>query len=342
MNEFQRQRHRALAAIMDEQGLDALVLHTPANFAWFTGGGDNRVDHSAPAGVASIVARRDDCIILTSTIESARISAEETPGLEVIDCPWYEGNGDVLRTVTGNGSVGSDLPAPGQVDVSGKLQMLRIVLDAESIDRYRVLGQNTVAAVEQAAASLAAGITEFEAAGRLLEACLSRGLYAPVVMAAGEDRISAFRHPIPRNTACRTRVMLVVCAELGGLYASLTRFVHFEPPDPAWERRQAACNRILQRMRAEATMPGRTLGDAFEDCRRFYADEGFPEEWKLHHQGGMAGFATREFVATPGLAVPIAAGQAFAWNPSITGAKAEETFVLTESQREVIAGQTPV
>jgi len=89
-------------------------------------------------------------------------------------------------------------------------------------------------------------------------------------------------------------------------------------------------------MREQATRPGLTLADAFEDCRSFYAEEGYPDEWRLHHQGGMTGYASREVIATPRTHQSIELGQAFAWNPSITGAKAEETFVLTESGPEVI------
>jgi hypothetical protein len=50
----------------------------------------------------------------------------------------------------------------------------------------------------------------------------------------------------------------------------------------------------------------------------------------------MTGYASREVIATPQTRQEIEVGQAFAWNPSITGAKAEETFVLTEYGPEVI------
>jgi Xaa-Pro aminopeptidase len=136
--------------------------------------------------------------------------------------------------------------------------------------------------------------------------------------------------------------MLVVSAERGGLYANLTRFVELDEPDSQLARRLAAVEEILERMRLEATRPGETLADAFRACGGFYRDAGYPDEIRLHHQGGLTGYASREVIATPRTADVIAVGQAFAWNPSITGAKAEETFVLTESGPEVVAGAVRV
>jgi Xaa-Pro aminopeptidase len=85
------------------------------------------------------------------------------------------------------------------------------------------------------------------------------------------------------------------------------------------------------------TRPGVTLGEVFADIERSYREMGYPDEWKRHHQGGTTGYATREVIATPGSDIMIEEGMAFAWNPSIAGAKAEETFVLTGSGPEVVA-----
>jgi Xaa-Pro aminopeptidase len=179
-------------------------------------------------------------------------------------------------------------------------------------------------------------MSEYEAAANLVAACRRRGLFSSVLLAATAERIASYRHPIPHGEIIERRAMVVVSAERGGLYANVTRMVHFEEPDVEVERRQKACETILNRMREEATRPGRTLAEAFADCQRFYAEEGFPEEWRLHHQGGMTGYVSREVIATPHTKQEIRVGQAFAWNPSITGAKAEETFILTEGGPEVV------
>jgi Xaa-Pro aminopeptidase len=330
-------RRQRLRETMDRLGLGAVLLGLPANFAHYTGGADNRVDHSDPLGVATLLVTPEAEYVVTDNIEAPRMREEETPNFEVVEHPWYEGAVPVYRELSGGATVGADFPLKGTRDVSEEITPLRYVLDAEAIETYKRAGAETSAAMGEAATSLSPGMTEYEAAANLVAACRKRGLITPVVLVAADDRISSYRHPIPRGVAMRRRAMLVVCAELGGLYVSLTRIVHFEEPDGDFERRQGACEEILRRMREEATRPGRTLADAFEDCRRYYAEVGFPDEWLLHHQGGRAGYAAREIIAGPGTLQEIKAGQAFAWNPSITGAKAEETFVLTEDGPEVIS-----
>jgi Xaa-Pro dipeptidase len=335
-----RLRRGQIGEILERSHLGAVVLGRFANFAWYTGGADNRVDHASPFGVAQVVITPDREYVFTNSIEAERFRAEQTPAFEVVSYPWYEDPAATLRELSAGKPIGSDGSVADCSDVSDEVGMLRRVLDAEAIAQYREVGQRTLTAVDEAASELTPGMSEFEAAAVLEAACRRRGLYSPVVMAAGDERITTYRHPVVHDAVFERRVMFVVCGERYGLYADFTRFVHFEEPDAELQHRFRACDTILQRMREEATRPDTSLAEAFAACRRFYAEAGFPDEWKLHHQGGMTGYATREVTATPLTTDPIRVGQAFAWNPSITGAKAEETFVLTESGPEVIIGGT--
>lgn len=323
---------------MDSRGVSAIVLRRPANFAWYTGGADSRVDRVAAEGVADLVVRRDGAVVLTSTIEAPRMRSEQTPELEVVDFPWYEDRDAALRRAAGAGAVGADLPIEGTLDLSEEIATLRRTLDPDAVSALRAVGSDATAAILEAAAAVEPGMTELEAAAALAAACRRRGLTAPVLLAAADERIGLHRHPIPVGACIERRAMLVVSAERGGLYANLTKLVELEQPDPELARRLEACDEILMRTRVEATRPGRTVAEAFADIQRFYRDAGFPDEWRLHHQGGLTGYGSRELIATPTTDHVIAPGHAFAWNPSITGAKAEETFVLTETGPEVVAG----
>ena len=330
-------RNEGLRSLMWEHGLGAIFLRRPANFAWYTGGADNRVDRGDPLGVAAAVITPVSSFVLTDNIEAPRMREEQTPDVEVVEHPWHEGPAASLAELAGGAPVGTDFPSDLGPDVSERVAPMRYVLDAEAAERYRSLGADAAEALSEAASALTPETGEWEAASELAAACRRRGMFSPVLLAAGGERLARFRHPIPRGGALGSRAMLVVCAERGGLFASLTRIVNFEEPDPETAHRQEACEEILRRMREEATRPGRTLADAFEDCRRFYAEAGFPEGWRDHHQGGMAGYASREAIATPESHEEIRAGQAFAWNPSLEGAKAEETFLLGEDGPEVLA-----
>ena len=331
-------RHERLRQLMDRHGVDAVVLRRPANFAWYTGGADTKVDHVSAEGVADLVVRRDSQVVLTSTIEGPRMRAEQTPELEVAEYPWHEDRLAALREVIGGACVASDLALPGTADLAEEIAVLRRTLDGDAIESLRAVGADASAAMTEAAAAVEPGMTEHEAAAALAAGCRRRGLTATVLLAAADERIALHRHPVPVGATIQRRAMLVASAERGGVYANLTRVVELDEPDPELARRQSACEEILERMRDEATRAGRTLAEAFGACRRFYAEAGFPGEWRLHHQGGLTGYASRELIATPSTHARIEPGQAFAWNPSVRGAKAEETFVLTDHGPEVVAG----
>lgn len=329
-------RYGQVRALLDETGLAAVVLRRPENFAWYTGGADNRVDHASPTGAAEIVVTRTGEHVLTSNIEVGRMREEQVPGWDVVEYEWHGRDSAMIRRLAGGGTIGADAADPAEVDVAGLVTPLRYHLDEATLGRYRVVGSDTMAAVDAACAALNPAMTETEAAGAVAAACRAAGLFAPALMVAGAERLPRHRHPIPAGAPLGARAMVVVCAERGGLYANLTRFVHFEPPDVELATKLEVCQGLLARMR-EATRPGRTLGEVFDDCCRFYAEAGHPEEWRHHHQGGLTGYRSREVIAMPGTALVIEPGQAFAWNPSLPGAKAEETFVLTDAGPEVLA-----
>jgi Xaa-Pro dipeptidase len=329
-------RDRSLRGLMDERGVGAILLSSPANFAWYTGGADNRVDHGDPVGVASVLLTGEGSCILTNNIEAPRMREEQTPEMEVVEHPWHEEPAELLRELTGDASVGTDVPSGFGRDLSAEIPPLRYVLDEQAIEAYRSLGEDISLAISEAADSLSPETDELEAAAELAAACFGRGIFVPVLLAASGERLVRYRHPVPHGGPLGTQAMLVACAERGGLFASVTRMIYFEEPYSQTARRQQACEEVLRRMREEATRPGRTLAQAFEDCRRFYAEAGFPEGWRDHHQGGMAGYASREIIATPTTHQEIREGQAFAWNPSLVGAKAEETFVLGPDGPEIL------
>ena len=84
--------------------------------------------------------------------------------------------------------------------------------------------------------------------------------------------------------------------------------------------------RLLDATRAGAT--GAALYAAA--ARRRTPTAGFPGEELKHHQGGAIGYRAREWVAHPASQEVVQARQAFAWNPTITGTKIEDTALLVD------------
>lgn len=318
------QRRQVLLDRAAERGAAGVVLRSFPDVAWYTGGLDVRVDRAAPSGSTVVLVTDAGEWVVTDVIEGPRLRAEEPSlaGMEVVEHPWLDDPGPLVAEL----AAGRPVAEADEVGVD----TLRMALDDEAIGRYRALGRDLRSAFDEVAAGVTPDLTELEVAARLAEAAWRRGAHSPVLLVAGAERIPRFRHPLPTAAAIGGRAMLVASFERGGLFASSTRYVHLDEPGEELRRRFGATDEVLRRMREEATREGRTLGDAFADCRRYYAEAGFADEWRLHHQGGITGYQSREVIAGPDDPTVLRPGMAFAWNPSVTGAKSEETFVLRE------------
>ncbi len=330
-----RARLVALRSLLERRGHTAALLTTRRNFSWLTAGGTAHVLMSSETSIAGILVTGDHGVVITQNIESARLAEEELGGLglEVVSVPWWEA-GAIEVEATRRLPPG-DRPASDE-DLEAELSRSRSVLSRLDHERMATLGRTTRDAMEATLATVEPGMTEEDVAAELLGRL--PGVRAPVVLAAADARIARYRHPLPGGTTIHSRVMLVLVAERWGLHVALTRIRELGPPDPDLARRIEAVGAVRAAMHA-ATRPGATLGDVVTVARSAYAGAGFPDEWRDHHQGGSIGYQARERIALPGDTTVIEPGMAFAWNPSIAGAKAEDTILVTDGgARTVTAG----
>ena len=340
MSEIQIKLDR-LGKFLDRHQLDGVLLTRRNNFAWITGGRNNFIPNNGESGVASIYATRDQRICLANSIELPRFRDEELlgTGINCVSFPWYHKAAQTraVREIVGDGKIAADSETFGldAVALPGDFAELRWSLTPEEIERFKEGGRRTSAAMEQACAEIRPGMAEHQIAGVLSQRVHDHGMIPVVNLIAVDDRVDNFRHPIPTETVLKSRAMLVICAEYGGLISNMTRFVSFGPLDEQFRLKQQAVLNIEAAV-YDATKPGRTLGSIFEKLTRAYADNGFADQWKYHHQGGSAGYLGREAFADPDSTVIVHDNQAFAWNPSVPGYKSEDTYLLTPRGWEMI------
>ncbi len=336
---------KRLIDFLDRHALDGVLLTLRSNFAWITCGKDNHIANNTPIGVASILATRDGKrVCLANTIESPRMKHEELKGtgIETIEFPWWdaESRSRIVREAIGGRTIASDIDfGLPLAEIPSDFDQLRWSLRPEEVDRYREGAKRAAAAMELACRTLKANMSEHDVAGILDEKIHAAGLNPLVTLVSCDDRLPRFRHPIPTSSRIKDLVMLVTCAELGGLISCVTRFVRFGKATNEDRRKQQAIANIDAAVNL-ATKPGRPLGDIFDELRRAYADNGFEGEWQNHHQGGSCGYQPRDVVATPGSPVRVLDNQAFAWNPSVVGAKSEDTILVTNSGIEVLTAHS--
>jgi antitoxin VapB len=332
-----------LTKMLADENLDGVLMNTQHNFSWLSGGGSNGIDLSRENGTGFLLVRADGRrALIANNIERARLFAEEVSedDFEPIEITWQSERDpntvlSVARSFANGDRFGCDIGFPETRWIEPSIAGCRHELTEPEIARFRDLGRDAGIAVRKVTEKISPGLSETEIARIVRDSLAAFDIYSVVTLVAADDRIAKYRHPVATGKVWNDTVMIVVCARRHGLIASLTRIVCSSAIPPELERRTVATAAVNAALYA-STQVGATGADLYNTAVRAYADQGFPDEIANHHQGGAAGYRTREWVAHPSSTDVVRPNQAFAWNPSITGTKTEETALLIEGKLEIV------
>ena len=331
-------KHDRIIQLLDKHNLDGLLIQQISNFAWATNGAASYINSAATNGVGTLLITKDAKFLFADNIETPRFIQEEYLKDQGWDCQTHRWDlqSETLPRITKGLKLGADGAIPGAEDLSGELSVLRSYLDENEQERFRSLASLCAKAMDETVKAIQPGMTEYQIAAKLSGVSLKRGVLPIVNLIATDDRIYNFRHPLPTNKKMNKYAMLVLCGRQFGLVCSITRLIHYGPMSDDLKKKADAVAYIDAAM-IGATHPGKTVADVFDIAKKAYERVGFGDEWQLHHQGGPAGYDPREFIATSITDVPVGVGQAYAWNPSITGCKSEDTILIGENQNEILS-----
>jgi Xaa-Pro aminopeptidase len=339
-----------IVSMLAAQNLGGALISSQPNFSWMTAGGTNGVDQSREGGAGALLVRNDGKrFVIANRIEMPRLLSEELAAeeFEPVEFSWQEEKASPTflaaraLTLLGKGSaLGSDVAdVSGSRQVEAAIARCRYQLTSSEIERFRSLASDAAGAIGKLARELVPGETERQVARRVADVLAANDIRAVVNLVAADERIQKYRHPVPTERRWKKLLMLVVCARRGGMIASFTRTICNGAIPDQLRRRTLAAARVNAQL-LSATRPTATGSDLYRLAAQTYAEEGYQSEEQLHHQGGATGYRTREWLAHPASTEQVQLNQAFAWNPSITGTKVEETCIVFADGVEVLT-RTP-
>jgi Xaa-Pro aminopeptidase len=289
------------------------------------------------AGAAHLLVTPEQDYLVANNIESCRIMEEEglaELNIQPLVYQWDSPDADVARLIERVLAGQRHTTDTGQF--AGELNRLRYSLTPLEVERYRALGRDSARVMADVCRAIEPGQSEWDVTGALSQGLWAQQIVPAVVLVAADERISQFRHPIPTSRKVGKCVMVVMCGRRHGLILSTTRLVHFGALPSELRKKHDACMRV-DAAYVGSTQIGADVDEVFQKGLDMYDETGFREEWTMHHQGGGTGYTSRDFKGSLHCKERVQPWQAYAWNPSITGTKSEDTVVATPDGPEIIS-----
>lgn len=324
------------------EGLSAVLLSTPSNFAWITSGANCCPDPAAPLSVSLLVREDGKKFVFDRGGRAGRFLADQLQrlGFEIRRTPWsdnrrdWEPSTEVLKGLVGEHPYASDKTRADARPAEREIAALRVPLTEWEVRKYRWLGRSCAAAVDSVCRKMERWWTD-----RGVETLLSKDLLQRAIQPV-EVRVEADT-AVP-GTATRKisdYALVSVRASRWGLMVAMKRAVHFGPLPPSLRRSEEAVARIEAGLWAR-TVPGSTAAVLAEGLIADCAAVGFPDAWRRETPGGMTGYGACDWEAVPGSQERVSEFEAFTWNAAI-GDFAMEDTILLDGDRLVVLTEVP-
>lgn len=335
--EIQEKLHR-IRQFMTIKEYDVIRIQTPCLFAWLTGGGRNYVDITSSWTGAVLYITHEDIVAAFANNEADRIVAEELEGrlaCEIRQYPWWGWADDIVTDLLSGKRVAGDMAFPGVEPIAEELRGLFYPLLSEEINRYDQLGKDVSEGFFEAIPHFHQGMSENQLAGVLTGSLSSRGILPVVTMVAVDNRTEKYMHPLPTEQKLEKYAVISICAQRGGLVVSQTRSIHVGSVNGILQERHQAASYIAASLMAHSN-EGEEYAQVYRHALSAYQVTGWGEEWKKHHFGGLTGYRTREWTLHSESRGIVTTGTALAWNPTILGAKSEDTILVEKNGARIL------
>ncbi len=263
---FQRYRaveqHQSqLEELLSELRYEGLLLTEPANFAWFTAGGDWRVWEPTDQPRAALFLTNGHRLLLSTQHLAEELFEHEVPGLG-FQLKVREGDDsfvELLDEVCRGRRVCSDSGFGRTRAVSDRIDSLRQLPFPPLDDEIRILARLTEEAIQQVCDSLSPGLTARTIAGRVSAACLERGLNVVGLLVRTDPTCQPQRGTLVVSEKLENWVSLELLTRQAGWHHAAQRNLlltsEWSPGPAIWEQCQRAQGELVARFQAGRNQP---------------------------------------------------------------------------------------
>lgn len=321
-------RESRLRGAMSRRGDDALVLSRVDTIAWLTAGSDFGLVRSSPNACAAVVVAPDAVHLFAYVMDTGRLMAGPH-GAEWVVHPltWRSPPPvhEASRFARGIARTVWDDTRTAPHFLSREMW----ILDELDLSRLEHLGSALGDIVLEAALSVRPRDTGRMIAGRLAGPVHATGLVLHELMVGVDGQLESERHPLPTDDPLDSCAMIHPTVGRWGLHSMASRVVAVGTAPSQVRTAVDVASRVESRT-VQAARPGRTYGEILAATRDAWSDEGRPDEWLAHFQGGRTGYVINEPMHATSPRSRLAIPSVHNWFITCAWAKKEEMWATAE------------